>query len=100
MWLEQAIQRCNGATADKRERAAQIAVQLIQYVQQFGVRNDFVWIVLEVQKGSVDVEQQGRTAKIEERREFQAERSRSCLAIMMRCISLVPSPMHMSGASR
>src|SRR6185295_7846521 len=27
-------------------------------------------------------------------------RAISCLAMMMRCISLVPSPMHMSGASR
>ena len=27
-------------------------------------------------------------------------RSINCLAMMMRCISLVPSPMHSSGASR
>ena len=98
--VEQAIERREGTTADERERPTQSPAYAAQRGDERSISNHFVRIVFEAQQRPVDVEQQSRAGEAERWRGFQAERSKSCLAMMMRWISLVPSPMHISGASR
>ena len=98
--VEQAIERREGTTADERERPIQSLAYAAQRGDERSIGNHFVWIVFEAQQRPVDVEQQRRAGEAERWRGRQVERSKSCLAMMMRWISLVPSPMHISGASR
>ena len=98
--VEQPVERRESTTADERERPFQSLAYATQRGDERSIGNHLVRIVFEAQQRPIDVEQQRRAGEAERWRGLQAERSKSCLAMMMRWISLVPSPMHINGASR